>query len=37
MESAQIIALGSNLAAPRGSQVLHGLIFEKLYIPSHKA
>ena len=39
-KSAQIIALGSNLAPPWESQVVLGLKrenFRKLYVPSHKA
>ena len=40
MESAQIIALGSNLAPSQGSQVLLGFMKGKLWkfpVPNHKA
>ena len=40
MESAQIIALGSNLAPPQGSQVLLGFMkgkLKKFPVPNHKA
>ena len=40
MESAQSIALGSNLAPPQGSQVLLGFMkgkLKKFLVPNHKA
>ena len=40
MESAQIIALGSNLALPQGSQALLGFMkgkLQKFLVPNHKA